>query len=531
MSSKSAQPEKAAAKAKRSDLPSWRALAQHHSAIKDMHITDFFAHDPARFKNFHAVLDGFIYDYSKTLMNAQTKADLINLAKDCALDKERDALFGGEKINLTEDRAALHTALRAQNKTGITIDGEDVDAFVQDTKAQIKTISDAIRRDTKIKHLVNIGIGGSDLGPYMACEALKPFANGPQTHFVSNIDGAHITHVLENCKAEETVFIIASKTFTTLETLTNAQTAKNWIIAALGESAVKEHFIAVSSNTDAAIDFGIAQDRILPLRDWIGGRYSVWSSIGLPIAVACGYDVFEDFLSGAHAMDEHFKIAPFEKNIPVLMALIGVWHRNFCDYNTVATLPYAQNLERFPQYIQQVEMESNGKSVDRQGRPLNHQTNTILFGEPGTNAQHAFFQLLHQGTEIVPCDFIIVAKAEHNLDNHHKHLVSNALAQSAALMKGHLNEGEPHKNFPGNRPSTTLILPRLNAYYLGMLMALYEHKTFVQGCIWDINSFDQWGVELGKDIAKTITAEFDQDQTGSTLDSSTAGLLKHLKSL
>jgi len=531
MSNNSAQPDQSTVKNKRSALPAWQALTKHYNEIKDLHIKDFFEHDPARFENFHKTLEGFIYDYAKTLINAETLSSLINLAKECALDKERDALFNGEKVNLTEDRAALHTALRAKDKTGLNIDGENIDTFIQNTKDQIKTLAENIRADNNIKHIVNIGIGGSDLGPYMACEALKPFADGPKTHFVSNIDGAQITNIFENCKAEETLFIIASKTFTTLETLTNAKAAKDWIIKELGENAITKHFIAISANTDAAKKFGILEERILPLRDWIGGRYSVWSSIGLPIAIACGYNAFEDFLSGANAMDEHFKSAPFEQNIPILMALIGIWHRNFCDYNTVATLPYAQNLEQFPQYIQQVEMESNGKSVDRAGQPLDHQTNTILFGEPGTNAQHAFFQLLHQGTEIVPCDFIIVAKAEHNLDNHHKHLVSNALAQSAALMKGNINTDEPHKNFPGNRPSCTLILPRLNAYYLGMIMALYEHKTFVQGCIWDINSFDQWGVELGKDIAKTITAEFDKDQPSETLDSSTAGLLKHLKSL
>ncbi|MEM7680001.1 MAG: glucose-6-phosphate isomerase [Pseudomonadota bacterium] len=513
---------------KRTDLPAWKTL---ENIKKSSDIKGLFESNNNRFNDFHATLEGFLYDYSKTTITAEIKDTLLDLAEQCDLKAERTDLFSGENVNLTEERAALHTALRTQDKTDLTIDGEEIDDFINATKQKIKIITEKIRNNPAIKNVVNIGIGGSDLGPHMVCHALQNQATGPAVHFVSNIDGAHLTRVLKQCEPQNTVFIVASKTFTTLETLTNADSAKKWLTDTLGADATQDHFIAVSSNVEGAVEYGINEDHILPLRDWIGGRYSVWSSIGLPIAINLGYDAFEQFLRGANAMDTHFQNADFGENIPVLMALLGVWHRNFCDYNTVATLPYAQNLERFPQYIQQLEMESNGKSVERSGKALNHQTNTIVFGEPGTNAQHAFFQLLHQGTEIVPCDFIIIAKPDHDLHHHHTHLVSNAIAQTAALMMGHKNTDEPYKNFPGNRPSCTLILPELNAYYLGMLMALYEHKTFVQGVIWDINSFDQWGVELGKEIAKTITDTIENPDQNDALDSSTNGLLKHLKTL
>lgn len=478
----------------RTEMPSWKALEAHHDALKGTRIADLFAQNPARFSEFSAQHEGLLFDYSKTLSTSETLENLIALAKACDLEGWRDKLFSGEKINNSEDRAALHTLLRTPVDQ---IEEADHKSFIAGVLDQIKTISTQLR-ESNITDVINIGIGGSDIGPHMACEALIPFADGPRTHFVSNIDGAHLQQTLAGLKPENTVFIISSKTFTTLETLTNARSALAWA----GDTS---RFYAVTTNAEEAQKFGIEQERILPLKDWIGGRYSVWSAIGLSLALQIGFESFERFLAGAHSIDQHFKTAPLDKNIPVLMALIGIWHRNFCDYDALAILPYAENLNRFPRYIAQLDMESNGKSMDREGRPVDYKTSPVVFGEAGTDGQHAFFQLLHQGTEIIPCDFVIIAQLERIVGEHHNWLLANAIAQTETLMHG--NHGEsapPHQTFPGNRPSTSLVLDRLDPYHLGMLMALYEHKIFVQGALWNINSFDQWGVELGKKIAKNV---------------------------
>lgn len=505
------------------DTASWRALKAHHKEIQTQTISALFAQDSARFDQFHIEDDsGFLLDYSKNKITKTTIDLLCKLAQDCELEAWRDELFKGNTVNHTEDRAALHTALRSDQKDLATSD------FVEETLKSIKKITDTIRSGNKIKNIINIGIGGSDLGPRMACEALTPFKSNINVYFVSNIDAADLEQVIAPLKAEETLFIIASKTFTTLETITNAHNAKTWLSKHLNDDNIKNHLITVTSNTQAAQEFGVKTDHILPLRDWIGGRYSVWSAIGLPIALTYGFDVFKDFLKGAHAMDTHFQSAPLEKNIPTIMALIGIWHRNFCDYESLAILPYAQNLKHFTRYIQQLDMESNGKQIDREGKPVSYNTSPVVFGEPGTNSQHAFFQMLHQGTSITPCDFILSAKSTYSACENQDQLIANALAQSAALMSGKNSPDAPHKQFNGDRPSNTIILPELNAYALGMLMAAYEHKVFVQGIIWNINSFDQWGVELGKTIAKNIAKTIKGETSAYALDASTQGILHHI---
>lgn len=503
--------------------PEWKALETHHSALNQTRIDALFGEDAARFDGFHLELDGLLFDYSKNLVATETIEHLIALAKTTNVESGRDKMFSGAPINITENRSVLHAALRGSIENDLEVDGENITQFVSETLEQIKKTSETIRSENKFTDVVNIGIGGSDLGPHMAHDALTPYADGPKVHFVSNIDGAHISQTLKNLNPETTLFVIASKTFTTLETMSNAEEAKAWI-----NRSTEEHFLAVTANTEAAASFGISEENILPLRDWIGGRYSVWSAIGLPVALSIGFENFKAFLDGAHKADEHFKSADLKNNIPVIMALLSIWHRNICDYDAQAILPYAQNLERFPRYIQQLEMESNGKSVSSDGDTLNYNTSPVIFGEPGTNSQHAFFQLLHQGTEIIPCDFIVAAKAKHDLKDHQTKLVANALAQSEALMKGKANTAKPHQNFEGNRPSSTFVLPELSPYYLGMLMALYEHKVFVQGLIWNINSFDQWGVELGKELAKNLIDKLSGDNDTTSHDSSTEGLLKHI---
>jgi glucose-6-phosphate isomerase len=497
--------------------PEWQALAAHRTAMENTLIASFFTADKDRFENFHVALDGMLLDYSKNRANAETLQLLTSLARACGVEERRDAMFAGKKINESEARAVLHVALRGSVAPNLRAEGEDVNLFVKNMLAQVKQVSDHLRHDQNITDVVNIGIGGSDLGPRMVVETLAGYNDGPKVHFLSNIDGAHITQILKRLKPKSTVFIIASKTFTTLETMANANAALEW-------SGKPENFYAVTTNKAAAKKFGIKEDNILPMREWIGGRYSLWSAIGLPIAVAAGFNVFEKLLAGANAMDTHFKTAPLEKNMPVLLGLLGIWYRNFWNYGSHAILPYAHDLRRLHAYIQQLDMESNGKSVDLQGKNVDYATGPVIFGGPGTAGQHAFFQLLHQGTDIIPCDFIAACIPMHELENHHTSLLANALAQAKALMSGS-KAAMPHETFEGNRPSTTILVERLDGYHLGMLLALYEHKIFVQGAIWNINSFDQWGVELGKKMAKNITQSLEKDGKMPEADASTQGLL------
>jgi len=518
-----------------SKKPEWAALESHKNLPP---MRDLFAADKGRFKNFSVTIPGLLFDYSKNRVTGETIKKLIALAKACDVEGWRAKMFAGEKINTTENRAVLHTALRAPKSETIMVDGESVVPFIHDTLARMKKFSDDVRSGAwkghsgkPLRHIVNIGIGGSDLGPYMVCEALKSYqAAHIDLHFISNVDGTHISETLKKINAEETLFIVASKTFTTQETMANADAAKQWLIKNIGDTAaVAKHFCALSTNADAVQKFGIAPENMFPFRDWVGGRYSLWSAIGLSICMAIGFDNFEKLLGGARATDEHFRNAPLDKNIPVLMALIGIWNRNFQGASSYAVLPYDQYLHRFPAFLQQMDMESNGKNVDRDGvRITNYDTGPVLFGEPGTNGQHAFYQLIHQGTQIIPCDFIGAKESHNPVANQHTLLLNNMLAQSQALMQGRtLDEagGNAARAFEGNRPSNMMVFDIIDPHALGMLIAFYEHKVFVQGVIWNINSFDQYGVELGKELANRL----EKGDTG-TLDSSTAGLLNYMKS-
>ncbi len=506
---------------------SWAALKEHQKTLSTLHMRDAFDDNPKRFDEFHIALDGMLFDYSKHRITGETQELLMTLARSCALERYRDDMFAGEAINTSENRTVLHTALRGSAQPRLEIDGENIDSFVNQTLKRIESLSDKVRGHDKITDIISIGIGGSDIGPRMVCDALADNASGPHMHFISNVDGGPLSALLDQLKPEHTLFLIASKNFGTVETNTNAETAKAWLMDTLSEKAWPEHFIAITQNSEAAKAFGISDYNTLPMREWIGGRYSLWSAIGLPIAISFGFREFKALLSGAQAMDEHFKTAPLEKNIPVLMGMLGIWYRNFFGFTAQAILPYAQALESLPAYVQQLDMESNGKHVTRDGKMIEHATSPIVFGGQGTNAQHAFFQHLHQGTDIIPADFIAVINHEHGLDNHHTTLLANALAQAQALMQGNGDGETPHQDFPGNRPSSMIMLDQLDAYHLGMLLALYEHKAVVQGCIWDINSFDQWGVELGKKLAQNIT---DALETKAVLeaDSSTQNLIKHI---
>ncbi|MEM7650929.1 MAG: glucose-6-phosphate isomerase [Pseudomonadota bacterium] len=506
----------------------WESLKTHQRELADTHIKDFFDEDAQRFKNMSLSLPGLLFDYSKHKINDDTLPALIALAKACDVEGQRDRMFLGEVINTTENRPVLHIALRGSCEDTLEIDGENVSDFVQESLKQIQSLSDEVRNNSAIKDVVNIGIGGSDLGPRTVYKALKPLSDGPNVHYISNIDGSTLDQRLQNFKAASTLFIISSKTFTTLETMTNAHTVKAWLTESLGEERATEHFIAVTSNPKAAQNFGVAEERTLPMRDWIGGRYSLWSGIGLSIAISNGFDEFSALLKGAKAMDTHFKAAPLHENMPVILAMLGIWYRNFWNYPALAILPYSHDLRDLPTYLQQLDMESNGKSVDVNGEAVQIDTGPVIFGEAGTNAQHAFMQLLHQGTEIIPADFVLVAEPTCALKDHHTKLLANALAQSKALMEGHQNTQEPHRNFEGNRPSSTLVLDRLDGFHLGMLLALYEHKTFVQGVIWGLNSFDQWGVELGKSNTHEIIEALENNKENKNLDPSTAGLMAHL---
>ncbi len=507
---------------------SWAAL----TAAPRQDILSLFTQTANRFADFSAALDDLLLDYSKTNLTPKTLSLLLELAQEAGVEKKRDAMFAGEKINSTENRAVLHTALRNVANMPVLVDGVDVMPEVNVTLAALYAFADSVRASKDITDVVNIGIGGSDLGPAMVTGALAPYHDGPKLHFVSNVDGAHLADTIRALNPANTLFIIASKTFTTIETMTNARSARQWIAEALGEAAIGDHFCAVSTALDKVAAFGIAAEKVFGFWDWVGGRYSVWSAIGLPVMIAVGPENFQKFLAGAHEMDTHFRTAPAGRNLPILMGLTGIWHRDICGFPARAILPYDQRLARFPAYLQQLDMESNGKRVTKSGAPVTHPTGPLVWGEPGTNGQHAFYQLIHQGTDIIPCEFLIAAHGhEPNMRAHHQLLMANCLAQSEALMKGRTLEqagGNPHRVFPGNRPSITLAYKTLDPRTLGRLIALYEHRVFVEAAIWDINAFDQWGVELGKELATNLLPIVTGEKPGDKLDSSTAGLLAHL---
>ena len=532
------------------------ALRDHRAAASGT-MREAFAADPKRFEKFSASDGDLLLDWSKCAVDAPTMELLEKLAKAADLEGRRAAMFAGKKINITEDRAVLHTALRNLNGKGITLDGQDVKAEVLAVLEAMSVFADAVRSGKatgatgkKITDIVNIGIGGSDLGPAMATLALAPYHDGPRAHYVSNIDGAHIHDTLKGLSAETTLFIIASKTFTTVETMTNAETARRWVQKALGKDAVGKHFAAVSTALDLVAKFGIAPDRVFGFWDWVGGRYSVWGAIGLPVMIAVGPKNFRAFLNGAHEMDEHFRTAPMAKNLPVLLGLVGWWHRVICKYPARAVIPYDQRLSRLPAYLQQLDMDSNGKSVTLDGGAVATPTGPLVWGEPGTNGQHAFFQLLHQGTDVIPVEFIAAAIGhEPDLKHQHDLLLANCLAQSEAFMKGRtLEEARaqmlakgmksadvdkiaPHRVFSGNRPSVTILYRKLDPHMLGRLIALYEHRVFVEGTLFNINSFDQWGVELGKELATGLLPVVEGKESAAKRDASTAGLVGHIHHL
>ncbi|WJW74893.1 glucose-6-phosphate isomerase [Thiohalobacter sp. IOR34] len=536
----------------------WQALTDHYFEIRDQHMRDWFEADPARFDKFSLAFEDLLLDFSKNRITEETFALLLDLARERDLQGWIRRMFAGDKINVTENRAVLHVALRNRANRPIEVDGEDVMPAVNAVLARMRNFSEAVRGGDwrgydgrPIRDVVNIGIGGSDLGPQMVCAALRPHAGGgPRVHFVSNVDGCQIAATLEGLEPATTLFVVASKTFTTQETLTNARTARAWLVeAAADEAAVARHFVAVSTNSEAVRAFGIDSANMFEFWDWVGGRYSLWSAIGLPIALYLGMDAFEALLDGAHAMDEHFRSAPLAENLPVVLGLLGIWYVNFFGAASHAILPYDQNLHRLPAYLQQAEMESNGKRVSRDGEPLDYDSAPVIWGEPGTNGQHAFFQLLHQGTRLVPADFLAAAEPACPLPEHHRILLSNFFAQTEALMRGR-SEAEaraelaaqglsgadlerllPHRMFPGNRPSTSILYRRLTPRTLGSLIALYEHKIFVQGVIWGIDSFDQWGVELGKQLAGAILPELQAPGPVSGHDASTRGLIDYCKQL
>jgi glucose-6-phosphate isomerase len=529
----------------------YQALAAHYIDIQDQNLRQLFAADPKRFETMSLDAAGLYLDYSKNRLTADTIALLANLARTRGVEQRRDAMFAGEKINTTEGRAVLHTALRMPRGKALNVAGQDVAADVHAVLDRIRVFTDKVRNGSWLGHngkaitdIVNIGIGGSDLGPKMACLALRSYSHPRlKMHFVSNVDGHDMEATLAQVNPDSTLFIVASKTFTTAETMLNAQTARNWFLQHGTEAALAKHFVAVSTNTQAVTAFGIDAENMFPFWDWVGGRYSVWSAIGLPVALAVGFGYFSDFLAGAHELDEHFRTAPLDQNLPVLLALIGFWNRQFLGCASLSIAPYHQDLNRFPAYLQQLDMESNGKRVTRNGAALDTPTCPVVWGECGTNAQHAYFQLLHQGTDIVPMDFIAALRPTHDLPDHHDALLANCFAQSEAFMTGktedevraelkaqgmgpeQIDELAPHKTFPGNRPSNTILVDVLSPAALGALIALYEHKTFVQGVLWDVNSFDQWGVELGKVLAKNIQSELTGEAQPARHDSSTNGLI------
>lgn len=503
-------------------------------------IRALFAANPLRFTQFSASSCGLLLDYSKTSLTADNLLALLDLARATGVEARRDAMFAGEAVNSAENRAVLHTALRAPATARIMVNGKDIIPAIHATLDRFLAFAEGVRSGTipasngqPFTDVVNIGIGGSDLGPAMVTQALTPYHDGPRLHFVSNIDAAHLADTLRPLDPARTLFIVASKTFTTVETMTNARSARAWATKALGEDAISAHFCAVSTSVEKCAAFGIDPDRIFGFWDWVGGRYSVWSSVGLPVAIAIGQKNFRAFLAGAHELDEHFRTAPLADNLPVLLALVGVWHRDALGYPARAILPYDQRLSRFAGYLQQLDMESNGKSVTRTGQTVAHATGPLVFGEPGTNGQHAFYQWLHQGTDIVPCEFYIAAQGhEPELSHHHRLLMVNCLAQSQALLQGRTlaeANNNPHRVFSGNRPSLTTAYKKLDPATLGKLLALYEHRVFTEAALWDINAFDQWGVELGKDLAIRLLPAMQGEADIDVLDSSTSGLVSFLR--
>jgi glucose-6-phosphate isomerase len=538
--------------------PAWRALERHAEAMAAVHLRDLFAGDRDRFGRFSLRLDDLLLDYAKNRVTDETMGLLFDLARAGELESWRARMFAGDRINVTEDRAVLHIALRNRSNRPIVVDGRDVMADVNAVLAKMREFSEAVRSGAWRGHtgaavtdVVNIGIGGSDLGPCMVCEALKPYQRPDlRPHFVSNVDDAQLHDTLAPLEPAHTLFVVASKTFTTQETMTNAASARAWLVERLGdEAAVGKHFVAVSTNARAVAAFGIRAENMFEFWDWVGGRYSLWSAIGLPIALVVGFTRFAELLTGAHAMDEHFRTTPLERNMPAIMALLGIWYRDFLGASSHAVLPYSQHLHRLPAYLQQADMESNGKSVRRDGARVDYATGPIVWGEPGTNGQHAFYQLLHQGTELAPADFLAAAESLTPLGDHHDKLLANFFAQTEALAFGRTadqaraeleSEGlsgaaldalVPHKVFEGNRPTNSILFRRLDPATLGKLIALYEHKIFTQGVLWNINSFDQWGVELGKQLAKVILPQLADPDPVASHDSSTNGLINHMKAL
>lgn len=536
--------------------PAWKKLEAHHEEMRSRHLRDLFTEDADRFRRFSACLDEMVFDYSKNIITEKTLSLLFELAQECGLKEAIDALFNGERINHTEDRPVWHVALRHGGDEPMMLDGKDVMPDIRKVLAQME---DCCRRihggewkgysGKRIRYIVNIGIGGSDLGPVMVTEALRPYwVQGMEVFFVSNVDGTHISETLKKVSAEETLFLIASKTFTTQETMTNAQTAREWFLASAGdETHIARHFVALSTNEKEVVKFGIDKANMFVFWDWVGGRYSLWSAIGLSIALTIGYHNFRELLKGAYETDRHVRHTPFEHNIPVIMALLGIWYVNFFGAESEAILPYDQYLHRFAAYFQQGNMESNGKYIDRNGHKVNYQTGPVIWGEPGTNGQHAFYQLIHQGTRLIPCDFIAPAISHNPVGDHHEKLLSNFFAQTEALMNGKtLEEVEkemadmpedrmralaPFKVFEGNRPTNSILVKKITPYSLGELIALYEHKIFVQGVIWNIYSFDQWGVELGKQLANRILPELRGNDRIGSHDASTNGLINTYKAM
>lgn len=540
------------------ETKTWRKLETHFGAMRGTHMKLLFEEDPNRFGRFSIAFEDMLVDFSKNRISEKTLNLLLELARECKLEEAIGQMFSGAPINETEGRAVLHVALRNRTNLPIRVDGEDVMPEVNQVLARMEQFSDQVVRGARLGYtgkplrtIVNIGIGGSDLGAVMVTEALKPYWKpGMQVHFVSNVDGTHLTETLKQCDPETTLFMIASKTFTTQETMTNARTARSWFLEAAGnEKEVARHFIAISTNAEGVKAFGIAEENMFGFWDWVGGRYSLTSAIGLPIACTIGFDHFRQLLEGFHAMDLHFKETELEKNLPVILALIGIWYNNFFGAESEAILPYDQYLHRFPAYFQQGNMESNGKYVGRDGQPVGYQTGPIIWGEPGTNGQHAFYQLIHQGTKLIPCDFIAPAVSHNPIGDHHAKLLSNFFAQTEALMMGKTEaevrseleqEGKsgaeieallPFKVFEGNRPTNSILMKKITPRSLGSLIALYEHKIFTQGIIWNIFSFDQWGVELGKQLAKNILPELEEDGKVDSHDASTNGLINAWKEM
>jgi len=540
-------------------LPEWKALEAQARIVQKTHMRDLFIANPNRGTLYSTEACGIYLDYSKNRINSDTLDLLFNLLKSCGFEEMREKFFSGEKINHTEKRAVLHTALRYHGKEPVMVDGVDVMPKVKAVLLHVKNFTEQVRggkwlghTGKPIKTVVNIGIGGSDLGPVMVCEALKHYAEegSPEVHFISNIDGTHIAETLKKINLEETLWIVASKTFTTQETMTNANTAKAAVLAQFGgdESSIAKHFVALSTNAEAVSKFGIDTKNMFEFWDWVGGRYSLWSAIGLPIALRIGYDNYMLLHAGAYDMDVHFRTAPIEQNIPAILGVLGVWYNNFLGASSYTILPYDQYMHRFSAYFQQADMESNGKTIDREGERVDYQTGPILWGEPGTNGQHAFYQLIHQGTKLIPCDFIAPANSLNRIGDHHRKLLSNFFAQTEALLNGKtLEEAQdelikagkpdeeveflaPHKVFEGNKPSNSILVKKITPRTLGSLIAMYEHKIFVQGVIWNVNSYDQWGVELGKQLANKILPELENGEENPDIelkhDSSTNALIR-----